>query len=290
MRLTTLLAGVLSAAAAVHAGSWTYTAGNIDIDGTPHAFKPDGPPVVVRLDATQKLKLQLTPRLDGDAKRPHQCMVVVRDSRSSAAADAANAIASAPEAALMVPFKAGTSRGSLALSQKDFGPVFLSGSGAVDIVLAIGGFGDDTPLQQHVATIEFVFDPKSPAPTAPTVARYGPRPEITHTFRADQKMPPVVVSLVFSGAVLVGLVGLVGAWAALGGDLADLGGAVQKAPVAYLGFLGAVFGVEAFLVVYWLQLRIFTAIAALFLSAAVAFFTGRPALDEVKRRRLAGLR
>ena len=292
MRWSVVLGALASLTATVGAaGQWSYTAGNIDIDGTPHAFKAAGgqSPLVVHLDNKQKLKLQLSPQLDGEPKRPHQCMLIVRDSTTKAPSTSDNTLDTTPSAALVIPIKPGTTRGSLALSQKDFGPVFLQ-NGSVDLTIVIGSFGDDLPFQQHIATLKFDFDPKTPRPTVATPLRYGPLPEITHTFRADVKSPPVVISLFFTGAVVTGLVGLIVAWSMLGCDLSDLSKAVSNAPIAYLGFLGAVFGVEIFLVVYWLQLQIFTAIAALLISAVVAFFTGRPALREVQGRRLAGSR
>ena len=53
-----------------------------------------------------------------------------------------------------------------------------------------------------VFDIDVKLDPNNPPPSHEKPVRYGKQPEIKHTFRADPKSPPKVISLFFVLAVL----------------------------------------------------------------------------------------
>jgi len=67
--------------------------------------------------------------------------------------------------------------------------------------IVIGSFGSAQAYDAHVFDIEIQTDPNAPAPQYQKAVRYGQKPEIHHTFRADPKSPPKVISLFFALAV-----------------------------------------------------------------------------------------
>ena len=77
------------------------------------------------------------------------------------------------------------------------------------VSLIIGSF-ENTGLQAYI--FDLVVPPSQPAPVHPDEARFHLLPEIEHTFRPDQKMPPKYISFVASlitlspWVVLIGLV------------------------------------------------------------------------------------
>ena len=84
-----------------------------------------------------------------------------------------------------------------------------SGKDPLQVSLYIGSFKHD-PVQYNLFDL---IVPASQAPVQhPDEAFFHPRPEIFHTFRPEQKVPPKFVSAVFTGfiaapwVVLLGLV------------------------------------------------------------------------------------
>jgi hypothetical protein len=70
--------------------------------------------------------------------------------------------------------------------------------------LIIASFGDSIPLKVQFASVKPIINESSPTkPQAPE--RWGPKPEITHTFREPQKLPNKALSGVFAIAVIAGL-------------------------------------------------------------------------------------
>jgi hypothetical protein len=70
--------------------------------------------------------------------------------------------------------------------------------------LVIASFGDATPLKMEVATLTPVTNEASPPKPSPP-ERWGPKPEITHTFREPQKSPNKELSALFVVAVMAGI-------------------------------------------------------------------------------------
>ncbi|CCG83166.1 Putative uncharacterized protein [Taphrina deformans PYCC 5710] len=260
----------------VRASSWTFSAAKLDISGTPYTFEPSSEPIYASLWPEEKLKLLLTIKEDDDAKKPHQAMLLVKDSESDL------------EANLVIPVKS-TGRGSLTVAYKDLGPL-LTQHKSIDLTLVLGGFGETLPLVQHIATISLEETKSSPIVAPIKALRYGALPEITHTFREAEKMPPKTISIFFSLVLLTGLAGLAGAWLTLGVNMNAFPTALKNAPITYTVFLGSLFALEGSLFLYWTQWRIMTALAALVTLSVPAYFSGRSALRETESRRLAGTR
>ena len=74
-----------------------------------------------------------------------------------------------------------------------------SGAAPLHVSLLLGSF------VHSPATLD-LFDlhipPSAPAPVHPDESLYSPRPELVHTFRPEQKLPPRFVSALFAALVL----------------------------------------------------------------------------------------
>lgn len=258
----------------VNAAAWTFSAAKFEISGSPYTFGPTSPPLALTLKPDNKLKLLLTIKEDDTAKKPHQAMLIVKDTFSEL------------EASLVIPVKS-NGRGILSINYSDFGPALLENK-SLDLTLVLGSFGDSKPLSKHVATIMVQGDDKEQVYVKPL--RYGALPEITHTFRAPQKMPSAVISVAFSVILIAGLFGLFAGWMSVQVNFDAASTALMNAPIAYSIFLGSLFAIEGALFVYWTHLRIMAALGLLAALSVPAFFSGRNALRETEKRRKAGLR
>lgn len=83
---------------------------------------------------------------------------------------------------------------------------------------------------------------------------------------------------------------LLGAWLTLGANLAHVGEAVSNAPLAYIGFLGSVLGIEAVFFAYYVSWTLFQVLPAMGVLTVIGVVSGSRALTEVQERRLAGKR
>jgi oligosaccharyltransferase complex subunit delta (ribophorin II) len=77
----------------------------------------------------------------------------------------------------------------------------------IQVQLIIGSFTYD-PFEHTLFDLQLPHS--QPAPQHPDEDMYGVRPEIAHTFRPEQKVPPKFISLIFTLAAL-------GPWAVLFG-------------------------------------------------------------------------
>lgn len=77
-------------------------------------------------------------------------------------------------------------------------------------MLVIASFGSSKPYSNHVFDLKVKLDPNAPFAAPERPLRYGKLPEIRHTFKADPRSPPKIVTLVFAGAVIAALPTLLG--------------------------------------------------------------------------------
>lgn len=267
---------LLAILATVNAATWSFGSAKLEIAGSLHNFEPSSDVVRTSLGPEDNFKLLLTAKEDDLAKKPHQAMLLVKDSGSDL------------EANLVIPIRS-NGRGSLTVTYMDLGTSLIQHK-SIDLTLVIGGFGDTAPIIKHIATLQLQEHPSSPIIAAPTSLRYGALPEITHTFRAAEKMPSTIISVVFSLILLAGLVGLFAGWSLLGANVNAMSSSVSKAPISYLVFLGSLFAIEGALFLYWSHLKIMAAVGSILCLSVPAFFSGRIALRETEQRRKAGLR
>lgn len=120
--------------------------------------------------------------------------------------------------------------------------------------------------------------------------RYGKKEEIRHTFRADPKSPPKIITLVFAAAVLAALPILLGGWAVLGANVNHLQKALGAAPISHALFFGSILALEGIFFMYYTSWNLFQTLPAAVAVGAVTFVSGSRALTEVQERRMAGMR
>lgn len=87
-------------------------------------------------------------------------------------------------------------------NQKDIPVQLLVSTKPLQASIVIGSFGASQGVNAHVFNLETTTDASLPPPSYEKPARYGKKPEIHHTFKADPRSPPKVISLFFVLAVL----------------------------------------------------------------------------------------
>ncbi|TFK49100.1 hypothetical protein OE88DRAFT_1646672 [Heliocybe sulcata] len=107
-----------------------------------------------------------------------------------------------------------------------------------------------------------------PAPADP----FAPLPEITHTFRPEQKVPPKFISAVFSAIVLAPWVVLLGLWSTLRYSVPHL---FSPHVIPFVSSLAAF---EGLLLWYWIDLKLGQVLLYGALLGMVTLLTGKQAL------------
>jgi oligosaccharyltransferase complex subunit delta (ribophorin II) len=152
--------------------------------------KSSGIDEVLELSPADTLRLAFTATLDDKASRPHQSFILIQDPSSPL------------QVVVPVPVKP-SGKAKIDIDHRDIPPQLLYVD-TLQLSLVVASFGDSTPLKVGVVTVRPVTNEASPTkPEEPE--RWLPKPEITHTFRAPQKLPNKQLSLLFSAAVAAGL-------------------------------------------------------------------------------------
>lgn len=165
-------------------------------------------------------------------------------------------------------------------------------------VSLIIGSPDYDPLS--VRLFDLVLPRSKPAPVHPDEVKFHPQPELFHTFRPDQKVPPKFISLVFTGVVLAPWVVLLGLvrhisfptiylrrqltvlsfqWSQVFPSLAHL---FSPSIFPFVLSLGAF---ETLLFTYWVKLKLGDVLLYGAVLGVVTIFTGRQALSSISSRR-----
>ncbi|KAI1913358.1 hypothetical protein LOZ39_004689 [Ophidiomyces ophidiicola] len=225
---------------------------------------------------TGTLKLLLTAQEGRAAKKPQQAFLLLTD-------PASNLDISYP-----LTIKE-NGKAKLELTHKDLPVQFLNSEAPLNANLVIASFGSAQGYNSPVFRLSIGRDADQPLPSSEAV-RYGKLPEIHHIFKADPTSPPVIISLVFVGAVLATLPVLGGLWLSLGVNLDHLSIALKSSPVSHILFVGSIFSLEAVFFMYYTSWKLFQTLPVALAVGAVAIFSGSRALGEVQERRLAGVR
>jgi oligosaccharyltransferase complex subunit delta (ribophorin II) len=169
-------------------------------------------------------------------------------------------------------------------------------------------FGQTKGYNDKAFSLSVVLDPNVPIATSEKPLRYGKQPEIHHIFRSDPKSPNIIITLIFTGAVLAALPMLIGTvgrdlpyfcvyfiadrrkWLYLGANLNHLSKAMQDAPISHATFYGSIICIEGIFFMYYTSWNLFETLPLLFVVGTVTFLSGSRALSEVQERRLAGMR
>ncbi len=247
--------------------------------GRLNAKTPLSKPLV--LGSNEVAKITLTTRDSGKEKRPHQAFLLLQDA------------ATGLEAPFPLAVKE-SGKGVVQISAKDI-PVQLLAVAAnpaspLRASIVIGSFGSAAPYVGALFDLTVVPDPSMPAPVAEAPLRYGKKPAIHHTFRADPHSPPKIISLVFVLAVAAALPALFVAWLLLGANVSHLGKALAAAPVSHAAFFGSILAMEGVFFLYYTRWNLFQMLPVAGVVGAITVLSGTKALGEVQARRLAGER
>lgn len=154
------------------------------------------------LAARETLKLTLTLKEGSKPARPHQAFLLVSDD-------------SGLETFFPLSIKGETGKAKVELTHKDL-PAHLLSADKLSLSIALGSFGSTAGSIVEIATVQPTLDAAAKALLEKQKAKdlgegaivYKPKQEIRHIFKADPKNPPVIITLVFTAAVLATLVGL----------------------------------------------------------------------------------
>ncbi|GBB91504.1 hypothetical protein RclHR1_18830004 [Rhizophagus clarus] len=157
-------------------------------------------------------------------------------------------------------------------------------SGNYSLNLIIGTFSHNNPINYYIGTFNIDVSYSSPV-----LIKYGPKPEIHHIFRPDQKLPPTIISYSFMIIVLLPWLFLIGTWIHLGVNVSFLTSEPGSIPVIF-SFLLTLLAIEILFYNYWIHLNIFQTLSWLSGFSILAFLLGQKALSDVQGWRLKGLR
>ncbi|RVD86162.1 uncharacterized protein DFL_004452 [Arthrobotrys flagrans] len=268
---------------AVTPSSWTFTDATLQISqkgaeaGAKQRFTTTSPiSDALTLKTTDSLKILLTTKEGDVAKRPHQLFLFVKDTSSELESFFAFDVKESGKA-------------RLDLAQKDI-PIALLTSPSLSLTVALGSFGQSSPLSIEIAKVTPVLDAaaKKALPSPPL--KYQKLDEIHHIFRAEPRSPPKIISLVFLAAVAGCLPVLFGAWFALSANVSHLPKSLAASPIAHPLFFGSLLAFEGVFLAYYLKINIFQTLGAVAVLMPVAAISGSRALREVRARRLNGER
>jgi hypothetical protein len=85
---------------------------------------------------------------------------------------------------------------------KDLPTQFLKSSQPIDVSLVIGSFGPSKGYSYKAFSLSIAHDPSVPIASSEKPLRYGKLPEIHHIFKPDPKSPNILITLIFTAAVL----------------------------------------------------------------------------------------
>ncbi|KAH6917973.1 Dolichyl-diphosphooligosaccharide--protein glycosyltransferase subunit Swp1 [Coprinopsis sp. MPI-PUGE-AT-0042] len=145
-------------------------------------------------------------------------------------------------------------------------------------VSLIIGTQDYDPI--HSSLFDLVLPASQPAPVHPDEITFHPQPELFHTFRPEQKVPPKVVSLVFAGIALAPWAVLLGLWSQVAPSPTRL---FSPSIFPFVLSLGAF---EGLLFLYWVQLKLPQVLLYGAILAIPTVLTGKQALSSISNQRI----
>ncbi|KAF7554114.1 hypothetical protein G7046_g6909 [Stylonectria norvegica] len=272
-----LLAGVANAASA-----WGFSDASVSVTSKKAAavtekFSEKNPvKKTLSFGHADTIKVSLTTKDGSKAKRPHQAFLVVKES-------------SGLEAPYPLTLKE-SGKGTVEFTHKDLPAQLLLSKTPLQASLILGSFGSSKGSVSPLFEIDVQLDTNAPAPGYEAPLRYGKVPEIHHTFRADPKSPPKIISLVFALAVLAAVPALFLGWLALGANVNHLQKAFGTAPISHAVFFGSILAIEGTFFLYYTTWNLFQTVPVVTVLGVISFLSGNKALAEVQSRRLAGER
>ncbi|XP_060667481.1 dolichyl-diphosphooligosaccharide--protein glycosyltransferase subunit 2 isoform X2 [Ziziphus jujuba] len=159
-------------------------------------------------------------------------------------------------------------------------------SGSYDIQLTVGDSVMENSFLKAIGLIDLDL-PEAPEKAArpplqpiDPYSKYGPKAEISHIFRAPEKLPPKELSLTFLGLTVVPFIGFLVGLLRLGVNLKNFPSSTIPATFAFLFHLG-IAAVLLLYVLFWVKLDLFTTLKALGLLGTFLLFVGHRILSHL---------
>jgi oligosaccharyltransferase complex subunit delta (ribophorin II) len=131
-------------------------------------------------------------------------------------------------------------------------------------------------LEHHVGflTVNGIPEPEKGVFQTKYLKRYAEPKPIMHTFKEPEPRPPMMISLIFTGACAIPLFGLLVAWSRLGVN-------VNKMESSFMLFHGAIASVFGLYFMYWLKLNMFDTLKYLAVLGSATFILGNRVLSKL---------
>ncbi|MCJ1258983.1 hypothetical protein MMC24_006817 [Lignoscripta atroalba] len=231
----------------------------------------------VELGGSDTLKIIITTQEDKKSKRPHQAFLLVKDSTTGL------------ETSYSFSVKE-SGKGKVELTHKDIPGQLLASTNSLSASLVIASFGTSKPYNARAFDLKIKADSGFPIATPEKPLRYAKLPEIHHTFKADPKSPPKIISIVFTAVVITAVPVLLITWLSLGANVNHLSNAFGTSPISHALFFSSILAMEGIFFMYYTTWNLSQTLPAAVAVGSVTFLSGSRALSEVQGRRLAGLR
>ncbi|KAG7138606.1 hypothetical protein HYQ46_008309 [Verticillium longisporum] len=274
---------LLCAGAAQAASSWGFDDATVSILRKPEAVKETLSSkgllkTPITLGAKESIKIALTTKENGKAKRPHQAFLILRDTATG----------------LEAPFPLNVKengKGTVEIAQKDLPIQHSITPEHLGAYIVIGSFGSSAAVESPLFNLKIDRNPDDLRPLSyEAPLRYGKLNEQTHHYRKHDTSPNILLSLIGLGLVVATYPALLAAWGYFGANLNHAQQALSKAPVAHATFFGSIIAMEGVFVAYHIGWKLLHILPIVGVVGTVTFLSGVKALSEVQGRRLAGLR
>ncbi|KAK9380496.1 uncharacterized protein V2V93DRAFT_347112 [Kockiozyma suomiensis] len=270
MRVFKLLIAACVSASAVAA--WSFKDGSLTITekaGTlqTESFsvsKPFSDPIPLPNTATARFRFSIESEESGTSK-PHQAYLQISD----------------PTTGLETSFPADVrdnGRARIDVEFKLIPKALLGPDKTLDCKIIIGSFGTEKPIIAYIGSII----PRLKGAAAAPSERFAAKPEIKHIFKPDPEYTSESLAIVFSAAICVLGLLLIGVWIYLGVTPITFGN-----PLYSLGFITTIIVIEFAFFQYYVGATIFKLIAQSAILAPIAFLSGTRALRDLRARRLS---
>ncbi|KAF8995584.1 oligosaccharyl transferase delta subunit [Cyathus striatus] len=243
---------------------------NFALDRVLSLTQKPSPAITLNTTGTLKVTFQVVDKDSGNGVQPHQTFLRFYDAKSGEEGIQPVRVTAGGKA----KFELNVSKPPLSLP-----PTSLNDPLSVTLIL---GSTIYSPLKVDI--FDLVLPPSLPVPAHPDEASFHVLPEIQHTFRPEQKLPPRPVSALFSLMVIAPWVVLVGLWSQVSPRPTHLF-SPSILPFIQLLTLGAF---EVLLFWYWVDLKLGQVLTYGAILGVVMIFTGRNALASIGARRLQG--
>ncbi|KAG6919819.1 hypothetical protein DXG01_000323 [Tephrocybe rancida] len=227
--------------------------------------QPASTPVTLTKSDTLKLTFQVVEKDGGKGVQPHQTFLRFYDQKSGEEGIQPIRVTNGGKA----KFELNMAKPPLSLPPTSEAPLKVS--------LLIG-----SPLHSPltVALFDLVVPASQPAPVHPDEPSFHPLPEIHHTFRSEQKLPPKPISMLFSAVVLAPWLVLFALWSQVSIRVPHL---FSPSILPFIATLGAF---EGLLVWYWVDLKLGQVLSYGAVLGLVTIFAGKQALSKIGDNRI----